>query len=216
MRIVGLAISTGVFLLLVLANGRVPRPAVANPVIEISPVSLTRESVRMEVTPESLVVHGLYSFRRLGSSHVCPIYFPFPLDSTANRPRLLSASMMIGNGDYHPIRVDDRQNPWFVEVLTGEADSFSVSLTYSQGAGGTRASYPLTSRYRWFIPTESIRIEVAMSAGTPDPVFSFPCSAVTDGRGTRTYVWSSNGPLPEHDMEVRWRGSGDTRTQGNR
>ena len=216
MRIARFVILTGLVLLLGPTDGPLPRPAAANPEIEISAVILTREIVRMDVAPDSVVVRGVYSFRRLGTSHVCPLYFPFPRDSVAVRPRLVNASVKPGTEDYEPLHVNTRQTPWFAEVLTSDADSFTVSLLYSQRVDAARASYPLTSRYPWFIPCEWIQIDVAMLAGTFEPEFSLPFSSGTDGGGTTTYSWTSDGPLPDQDMDLTWHRSVDTEMRGHR
>jgi hypothetical protein len=205
MRSAGLVFSMGLLLLLVLADGRILRSAVANPLIPISFVSLTREAVRMDIAPESVVVHGEYSFTRLDPLNMCLIYFPFPLDSVADRPRLLDASVSFGIDDRHPIDVDCRQTPWFARIQAGGADSFMVSLTYSQPVDHSHATYPLTSRYPWFRPTESIRIEVDLPTTITDPRFSLPCSVRANQGGVTTFLWSSTGPLPDHDMDVNWR-----------
>jgi hypothetical protein len=216
MRLTGLAFPIGLLLLLVFGDSRVLESAVANPMIPISTVSLTRESVRMDIAPESLVVHGDYSFKRLDLPSVCAVYFPFPRDSVADRPRLLDAAVSFGSDDRHPIDVDCHRRPWLAMIETGGADSFVVSLTYSQRTDRSRASYPLTSRYRWFTPTESIRIEVALPTSIMDPHFSLPF-AVRPGPGSvKTYAWSSIGALPDHDMNVSWRVRSSTRRQDSR
>jgi hypothetical protein len=189
---------------LLLADATTPDPATAEG-YGVSMVSLTSEEIRMQVTPESVLVHGTYLFKRINEFPACPVYFPFPRDSTMTRPRLLRATVSYGDGASRPLPVDDRQTPWFSEPHTGSAETFKVNLLYSQQLTSPQAEYPLTSRYRWFTPSDSIRIEVELPASASHQ-FSLPFERIAGDGDSTTYGWSSiRLPLPDRDLVVRWK-----------
>ena len=191
-------------LVLVGTDGGGPGGTAANPLIPISRVSLSRELVRMEVAPESLVVHGLYSFKREDQAPTCVIYFPFPRDSGDARPRLISAALSSGRQPFRPVQVDTVQTPWFLEVKVASSYTFTISVSYSQHLTGRRAEYPLTSRHSWFRPGDLIRIDVLLAPGVSNPSFTLPVSRSADGHGGAVYTWRTGGSLPDGDMAVKW------------
>jgi len=199
----GAALSLGSDAAAQVSTGR----AASNPLGEVFPLVFDAETVRLDVSGDSLEVRASFTLLcRAPIAESIPLFFPLPVDSLLGGARMVSLAFRAGGGSAVPTRWEELPGGpgvrWWVPPCPG--DSLVAESVYRQRLVTGYARYILTTARLWGRPLRWARFEIRLPAGAEPLEFSYPFERRTQGDEVY-YAFEVRDFVPDRDLVVRWR-----------
>lgn len=172
----------------------------------LRPVEFIGEHITMQVSQDTVAIHGIYTFRnRTSVSQRCRVVFPFHVDEFSEYPNDMRAFVVEGADtlgiDLYPALASNSAR---LAVPVRANAEVAWHLLYRQRINSAYARYILTSTREWGRSLDTATYRFVVPAHYEETITWPPATLVGIHDGWRVLECTREDFLPERDMVVMW------------